>query len=150
MKLESAILFSGIPGDVLEGINRLARIGDYPQGDTIFNEGEPAEDIYILREGEVELSYTLPQDPTSEFRIARIKPGETFAWSALARGQTLSAHARAMVPSSAFIIPAARLHALLAEHPGAGYEIMTRLAGQILERLRVTRRELRWLHQGAR
>ena len=150
MELDRAILFSGIPAELLDGIGRLARIGDYSRGDTIFNEGDPAADIYILREGEVELSYTLPQDPSSEFRIARIKPGETFAWSALARGETLSAHARALIPSSAFIIPAARLHALLAEHPSAGYEIMTRLAGQILERLRVTRRELRWLHQGAR
>jgi CRP-like cAMP-binding protein len=150
MDLERATLFSGVSKEVQEAIACLARISEYACGATIFVENDPAVDIYILREGEVELSYTLPQDPSSEIRIARISPGETFAWSALARGETLSAHARALVASSAFIIPADRLHGLLAQHPAAGYEIMTRLSGQILERLRVTRRELRWLHQGAR
>ena len=94
--------------------------------------------------------YTLPQDPSTEIRITQVAPGETFAWSALALGETLSARARAMVDSSAYIIPAAGLHSLFREQPRAGYLVMTRLSQQILTRLRETRKELRWLHQGAR
>jgi CRP-like cAMP-binding protein len=150
MELEQAKLFRELSPDVLARIRRLARVQEHVAGDTIFSEGDPAQDLYILREGSVELSYTLPQDPTTEIRITRIAPGETFAWSALARGGTMSAHALSLVPSSAYVISAERLHGLFAEHPEAGYEVMSRLAREILERLRETRRELRWLHQSAR
>src|SRR5688572_8312843 len=94
MEIEKAILFGGLPVDFLAKVRELARVRDYAAGETIFHEGDPADDIYILREGSVELSYTLPQDPTSEIRIARVAPGETFAWSALVKGGTLSSHAR--------------------------------------------------------
>jgi CRP-like cAMP-binding protein len=150
VEIENATLFGGLPADVLAKVRELARVRDYAAGETIFNEGDPTEDIYILREGSVELTYTLPQDPTTEIRITRVAPGETFAWSALAKGGTLSSHAKALVPSSAYTIPADRLHALFAQHAEAGYEVMTRLAQQILARLRETRKELRWLHHGAR
>jgi CRP/FNR family transcriptional regulator, cyclic AMP receptor protein len=150
VEIAQATLFLDLSGDVIARVRDLARVHEYAAGETIFNEGDPADDIYILREGFVELTYTLPQDPSTEIRITRISPGETFAWSALAKGGTLSSHARALVASSAYTIPADRLHAFFAERPEAGYEVMTRLAQQILARLRETRKELRWLHHGAR
>lgn len=150
MELEHAVLFGHLSKNLTAKIRGLTRIRAYAPEETIFNEGDAAEDIYILRDGKVELTYTLPQDPSAELRIADVSPGQTFAWSALAQGQTLSAHARARETSSVFIIPAAALHAVFLENPGAGYEVMTRLAQQILDRLRQTRRELRWLHQSAR
>lgn len=150
MDLEQSALFNGLSKDVLARIQRLARVQNFARGETLFNEGDPAEDLYILHTGRVELTYTLPQDPTTEIRITQIDPGENFAWSALAHGKTLSSHARAMVDSGAFIIPVTELHALFLEFPRAGYQVMTRLAHQILTRLRETRKELRWLHQGAR
>lgn len=150
VELEQAVLFGHLSGDITTKVKGFAKIKEYVREETIFNEGDAAEDIFILREGKVELTYTLPQDPTAELRIADVSPGQTFAWSALAKGETLSAHARALEASSVFIIPAAELHSVFLENPVAGYEVMTRLAQQILDRLRQTRKELRWLHQGAR
>jgi CRP-like cAMP-binding protein len=150
VELEQAVLFGQLSGDLIARVKVLAQIKKYVQGETIFNEGDTAEDIYILREGKVELTYTLPQDPAAELRITDVSPGQTFAWSALAMGETLSAHARALESSSVFIIPAAKLHSIFLKNPVAGYQVMTRLAQQILDRLRQTRGELRWLHQGAR
>jgi CRP-like cAMP-binding protein len=148
--LERSALFIGLSGDVVGKIKRLVRVQSYAQDESLFYEGDPADDLYILRTGRVELTYTLPQDATTEIRITQIDPGENFAWSSLAQGKTLSSHARAMVDSSAHILPVADLHALFLEHPRSGYEVMSRLAQQILTRLRETRKELRWLHQGAR
>jgi len=150
VELQDAVLFAEIPHDIIAQVVSLARVVDFGRDETIFNEGDPALDIYILRDGKVELTYTLPQDSTTEIRISSVCPGQTFAWSALVGGGTLSAHARALEPSSAFLLPAAELHAIFLEHPIEGYEVMRRLAQQILQRLRDTRRELRWLHQGAR
>ena len=150
MELEQSNLFAGLPTEILAKIRQLARVHNYLGNDVIFPEGQPAEDLYILRDGRVLLTYTLPQDPTTEIRIAQVQPGETFAWSALAQEEKLSARARALDDSSAYVISAKALHSLFHEYPAAGYEVMTRLAGQILQRLRQTRRELRWLHHGAR
>jgi CRP-like cAMP-binding protein len=150
VNLENSLLFQGLPRDVLAKIEDLARVDEFKPGERIFREGEPAMDLYILREGKVELTYTLPNDPDTDIRINDVSPGQVFAWSALAKGDTLSAQARAILASSAYIIPAEPLHHVFAEHPYAGYEVMTRLAQQLLQRLRQTRRELRWSHLAAR
>jgi len=150
VQLEGTELFGGLSPDFLARVKGLAKVCNFSANESIFYEGDPAENIFLLREGKVELTYSLPQDPTTEIRITHILPGGNFAWSALAKGETLSSHARALADSTAFKIPAAALHTLFREFPDAGYEVMTRLAQQILERLRETRKELRWLHQGAR
>ncbi|MBI4605633.1 MAG: cyclic nucleotide-binding domain-containing protein [Planctomycetes bacterium] len=150
MELEHCVLFRGLSRDVNARIRSLARIQRYARDETLFLEGDPATDIYVLKDGRVELTYTLPQDPTSEILIAHVHPGENFAWSALARGETLSSRARALVDSNVYAIALEELHALFLEHPEAGYQVMTILAQQILRRLRDTRKELRWLHQGVR
>jgi|RhiMethySRZTD1v2_1073278.scaffolds.fasta_scaffold167930_3 CRP-like cAMP-binding protein len=150
LNLEQTQLFTGLSADVLARIEELAHVETFAAGQTLFFEGDPAEELYILREGRIELTYTLPQDSTTEIRITQVGPGENFAWSALALGGTLSSHARALSTSNAFVIPVQRLHSVFYEFPYAGYKVMTRLSQQILTRLRETRKELRWLHQGAR
>ena len=150
MELEQSTLFQGIDPAVLVEIRKLARIRNYLGNETIFSEGDPATDFYILRDGKVLLTYTLPHDTETEIRIAQVEPGETFAWAALAKEHTLSSKARALDDASAFILPSKELHDVLRAHPAVGYEVMTRLADRILRRLRETRKELRWLQQGAR
>ena len=150
MELDHAVLFKQLPPGITSIVRGFARVKDFAKDETIFSEEDPAVDIYILRDGKVELTYTLPQDSSMEIRIADVAPGQTFAWSALAKGETLSAHALALASSSVFMIPADKLHAVFLENPLAGYQVMRRLAQQILDRLRQTRKELRWLHQGAR
>lgn len=148
MELEQSFLFRGLPREVNAEIRGFAQVREFAQDDTLFQEGDPADEIYVLRDGRVELTYTLPQDQTAEMLITRIGPGENFAWSALAGGETMSSRARALSASSAFTIPLEGLHGLFLKHPEAGYQVMTILAQQILKRLRETRKELRWLHQG--
>lgn len=150
MELHQAALFRGLPDDFMKSLCRMARLSTYSRDETLFYEGDPATDLYVLKEGRIELTFTLPQDPTTEIRITQISPGENFAWSSLAQGETLSSHARAIEDSTAFVIPATALHAELRDHAQTGYEVMKRLSQQILSRLRDTRRELRWLHHGAR
>jgi CRP-like cAMP-binding protein len=148
--LNQVTLFRGLRSQVLEKIRVLAEVRDFEPGAQIFAEDEPAVDLYILSEGKVELSYTLPNDPNTDIRITEVAPGDVFAWSALARGDTLSAKATAIITSSAYIIPAEPLHGIFAENSDVGYAVMTRLAQQLLARLRRTRLDLRWSHLAAR
>src|SRR5262245_39721593 len=79
VQLEATELFSGLSQDFLGRVRHLAEVCKYSSDESIFYEGDPAEDIFILREGKVELTYSLPQDPTTEIRITHILPGENFA-----------------------------------------------------------------------
>ncbi len=150
MDLNQLTLFRGLNEDVLAKIRSLAKVSEFKAEEQIFAEDEPAVDLYILSEGKVELSYTLPNDAETDIRIVDVSRGHVFAWSALAKGDTLSARACALVPSSAYLIPAEPLHGILRNHADAGYEVMTRLSQQLLARLRQTRLDLRWTHVAAR
>ncbi len=52
----------------------------YP-GDTLYKDGEPAEQIFLLADGEVEVFYAVGE--AGIIQVDRIGPGEIFGWSAL-------------------------------------------------------------------
>lgn len=143
--LEESALFKGLSPAVLARIRGLAKEERFENGATIFAEGDPADDLYILGEGEVELSYVIPSNSPVTIRITRIEPGETFGWSALTGAERLTAHARALSETSAYLIHARKLIEILDSEPQSGYLVMTRLAQLIAKRLRDTRNELRWI-----
>lgn len=143
--VEECYLFKGLPAPLLSRISELAKERRYPAGHTIFAEGDPAGDLHILAEGEVELTYVLHSRNPVTMRIARIFPGEVFGWSALARNEKLTADARALADSVAYTVPAQKLFEIMDGDPKIGYTIMTRLSQLIAKRLRDTRTELRWI-----
>jgi CRP-like cAMP-binding protein len=150
VELETMTFFQGLDPEVVSKIRSAMTVQNYLGNDLIYSEGDPAKDFFILRDGKVLLTCSLPQDAASEIRITQVKPGETFGWAALTHEESVSTRARALDDSSAYAIPAEALHAILREYPQAGYELMRRLFDCIVRRLRDTRDELRWLKQGAR
>jgi len=143
--LEESWLFHGLPPAIQGKIRLLATEEHFPCDSTIFAEGDPANTLYILGDGEVELTYVLPcRDPVT-MRIARLGPGEVFGWSALARGEKMTADARSLCECSAYLINAIPLLEVMDQDPPSGYRVMTRLAQLIAKRLRDTRTELRWI-----
>lgn len=145
VRLEDCSLFQGIGSDVLARIKALVEEREFPHDATIFCEGEPAQELFLLASGSVALDYTLPADPSVMLPITRVSPGDIFAWSGLANNQSLTARARTEGTSRAYVIPAEPLRNILAAHPDAGYLVMTRLTELIASRLRDTRVQLRWL-----
>ncbi len=145
VSIERSWLFEGLQAGIVSRIAALATERRFPSGKTIFAEGDPANDLYILGEGEVELTYVLHCRSPVTMRIARVAPGEVFGWSALARNEKLTADARTLAESAAYLIPARQLFDVMDSDPKVGYLIMTRLAQLIARRLRDTRTELRWI-----
>ncbi len=146
VELASSMLFSGLSDDVLAKIEVLSLEREFPSEAQIFDEGDLAHDLFILATGSVELDYTLPNNPNIVLPITRIKPGEVFAWSALANNGRLTARARALEVCQVFILPAGPLRNVLVDHPDSGYQVMVRLTELVAMRLRDTRMQLRWLH----
>lgn len=143
--LENCGLFLGLPPEVLDRIQELVSEREFDENTTIFSEGDPAEELFILACGEVELDFTLPTQPDTVMRITRIAPGEAFAWSALAGLTRLSSTSRTLRKSRVYAISGSGLREVFKSSPESGYVVMSRLSMIIASRLHDTRHQLRWL-----
>ncbi len=143
---QDSVFFKNSPPRSIAEIQKFIKESTYPAGAMIFSEGDPAEDLYVLKSGQVELSYSLPTRQDSSVRITLVEPGEVFAWSALTGSKTLTASALALEESESWLIPAARLQEVMDKDPKFGYQVMGRLANLIARRLKDTRVQLQWLH----
>ena len=76
----------------------------YEAGEVIFREGDSAEAVYLLRDGEVEV---LRRSDGDEVRIAVIGEGELFGEISVIRGEARSTTLRAICPARAVEIPRA-------------------------------------------
>lgn len=144
--LEESEFFADSPTEVLGELQSLAKTSTFDNSETIFKEGDPAKDIFLLKSGSVELIYTLPTRSNTPVRIGVVHPGQLFAWSALTGADGLTAGAVAMEQSEAFIIPANKFRVVMDANPDFGYLVMSRLAKLIASRLQDSRTQLQWLN----
>lgn len=113
-----------------------------PAGTVLFEEGQPADTLYFLLEGSVDLYFTVPGEgskPGKEFWVGEINPGEPLGISALIEPYRLTAMARAGAPSRLLKVNAAALRALCEVDNRMAYALMRQVAKAAMERLHATR-----------
>ncbi len=144
--LGGCFLFSDAPDEVIRPVHDIAELARVPAGALIFGEGENAQHLFILQDGQVTLSMTfIHEGRTLHVNIKKVRPGELFGWSALTTAHTLSAQAVADDDCEVIRIPAAKLRRLMDADPRLGYHVMSRLTDLASSRLRDTRDQLRVL-----
>lgn len=133
----------------VEQLRRLAMIADENSaevGEILFHECDPAQNLYLLLEGEIDLFYTSQQEfhPTTskEFLVGEVNPGEVFSISAMIPPYVLNASARATKPSRYVIINGEALRKLMDEDSLFGYAMMVEVTRVVMERLAYTRVQL--------
>ncbi|QDU98871.1 Crp/Fnr family transcriptional regulator [Lignipirellula cremea] len=124
----------------LQQLAGIAREVSFAQGDVIFREGDPAQDLYLLTHGLVSLE--ICSAGVGCRRILSLAPGELLGWSPVLEGGQMTATARAVEPTSAIALDGKALLAICAEHPHFGYEFMRRAAMALAKRLRATRMQM--------
>lgn len=102
----------------------------------IFEQGQPAEYLYILLSGEVVIRYKPYDGPP--LNVAHIEPGGVFGWSAALRRELYTSGALAVKESLTYRIRGSNLQVLRSQHPETAVILLDRLAGVIAERLRGT------------
>lgn len=108
----------------------LGRFGRrFAAGDTLFREGAPAQEAFLLQEGRVRL---LKRVSMSDRSLAVIKPGDLFGEGALIDGMTYGSTAVAVVEGVVLALDRETFRGLLARHP----QISTRAVDQLVRRLR--------------
>ena len=138
--------FGPFSDDQLKEIAMIADEVTAEKEEELFEECEPAKNLYLLLEGSVELYYKSEEEyhpkESKEFAVGEINPGEVFAFSAVINPYVLNATARCSRPSRLVKIDAVALREMFEENPKMGYIAMHQVTKALMERLAYTRVQL--------
>lgn len=140
-------IFEGLDGNQIRQLSPFMVECQFQKGFIVFEQGQPAEYLYILLSGEVLIHYK-PYDGPS-LNVARITPGGVFGWSAALRHDIYTSGAVAIQDSIALCMRGASLSVIRARYPETGNIWLERLASVIAQRLQSTHAQvLELLTQG--
>jgi CRP/FNR family transcriptional regulator, cyclic AMP receptor protein len=122
---------------------RLAEEIEVVKGTVLFEIGTPADMLYLLLEGEVDLFDVsideLEPALRKEFFVGEIDAGEILSISALVEPYLVTATARVNSAARLVKFDALKLRELANTNPAFGYKLMQQIAKLTLERLAKTR-----------
>jgi CRP-like cAMP-binding protein len=125
---------------VLEHLSTLAFEVNFAEGQWIFRETDVGELVYLIREGKVALSISVPGQGRKT--ILTLGPGQILGWSSLFPAGRKTASARTVTPTKAFAFNAAQLREAMDENRDLGCALLWAIADVIAGRLKATRLQL--------
>ncbi|TMQ86470.1 cyclic nucleotide-binding domain-containing protein [Actinomadura soli] len=124
----------------LTRLAKAARFTQIPAGRRIFNESDPAERFWIIRDGTVAVDLQMPgRGPVV---IETFGPGAVLGWSWLFRPYRWRLGGFAATPVQAIELDGRLVRTLCAVDPSLGYELTRRFAELVVERLEATQTRL--------
>jgi len=124
-------LFDGIGEEIEDELVKIMESESYNSGDVIIKEGDPADNLYLLQTGALNLKIAGAKQTTH----VAIKPGEAVGWSSLAGRETYTATVECAEPSRLIKINKEKLDQVFRRYPTSGLLFYKRLAGVIGERV---------------
>jgi signal transduction histidine kinase len=143
--LRKVSIFEGLADSQLERIAEICTEETHPAGSLIIEEGEPAERLYILREGRVALEMGVrlwPEERVRQLRVEVLNAGQPFGLSTMTNSDVWTMSARAVDRCRSIVVGALDLRRLMDSDPVMGSEINAGLSNVLAERLRYTRLSL--------
>jgi len=124
---------------MLELIAGCARNERVVAGTMLLKEGEPADRFFLIRHGAIALEL---YSPTGPLVIQTLYEGEVAGWSWLFEPYVWHMDGRAVQDSSVVTFDAACLRGKVQTDHELGYQLMTRFAANVIDRLQATRLQL--------
>lgn len=119
---------------------------EYEAGTVLFSTGDAANNLFLLREGGIELHYEVTDERGMEkrqdFLVGMINPGEMFGISALIRPNIYTTGALTSETSQMLVVDAEELRALCKKDKDLEAEWQRHIAEVTIERLNSTRIQL--------
>jgi CRP/FNR family cyclic AMP-dependent transcriptional regulator len=138
--LHDVPLFQGLTPAELELIAGCGSNVRFREGELLFRDGDEADTFYILRHGSVALETFVPaRGPVT---IETLEAGEVLGWSWLFPPYRWHFDARALSLVRATSFDGACLRGKCEDDPRLGYDLMSRFAQVLIERLQWTRMRL--------
>lgn len=138
--LGEAQFFDGLRAETIELVSGCASNVQFDPGTTIFREGEHADAFYLLRQGSVALETYVPA--RGAVMIETIEAGDVLGWSWLFPPYRWHFDASALTAVRATAFDGKCLRGKCAADPALGYELVSRFAQTLIERLQWTRLRL--------
>jgi signal transduction histidine kinase len=130
-------LFDTFTDQELGEIARLAHEATYAEGERVLVEGEPAEQLFIVRQGKLSLEKKLQLGRGAKTRLATVGyvgPGGTAGWSTLVPPHIYTSTAVCMEPTRLIVLDGPGLRRLAEQYPHVGYKLMGLVAELIKKR----------------
>jgi CRP-like cAMP-binding protein len=141
MNLSSCYLFEGLTDRQLKHLATIVSASPVQKGDWLFHKGDPAECLYIVEAGAVELLIEVQEN--IEIPISMIRPQNgCVGVSALVPPYRYSLSARCVKDGTVSVIRRSDIMTLVEQDAHLGRIVMTNLARKLLERLNETRQEV--------
>jgi CRP-like cAMP-binding protein len=143
-KLKKLKIFEDFDQKQLEKLAPLCEEVEYPARTNIFNQYDPATDVYAIVGGEVSLVYC--DQKVACRQLGLVKAGEMMGWSPLVGRRLLSDTAHTNTPVTALRFDGDKMLEFCQQNPEFGFEFMRRTAVTLAERLSATRMLLMEVH----
>lgn len=143
--LGKSAVFQGISDEAIGKFCTCGEVVEFETGHILFERGQDANDLMILREGVVELLFPVQiMGVTRDVVMATKQPGDVVAWSSLVSPYhfTLSARCASKCILTCFRRDA--VHSFFETDPRTGYLFTRNLAGVIGRRLQAM--QTLWVH----
>jgi CRP/FNR family transcriptional regulator, cyclic AMP receptor protein len=138
--LREAPVFRGLADEQLALVAGCGSNVHIAEDAVLFREGDPADVFYLIRDGVVALeTFALARGAIT---IETIETGEVVGWSWLFPPYRWHFDARALTPLRATVFDGACLRGKCEADPALGFELMSRFAQVLIERLQWTRLRL--------
>ncbi|NMC21073.1 MAG: cyclic nucleotide-binding domain-containing protein [Thermogutta sp.] len=132
--------FAKVSEESLKQIAMIANEKSYPAEQVLFREGDPADTLNIILEGEVLIQYLLG---SGEMRtVDTLVPGDILIWSALVEPYKTSAYGTTSKPTKVISIKAKELREICEKDPLVGYRLTQEIAKLLAHRLQNARVQL--------
>ena len=134
--LERSSLFQGLSPAQQELLRPVFDTCNHPSGKVIFEQGEPAQYLYLLVQGEVDVNFKPDDGP--ELTLSHLMPGDVVGWSAALGRSTYTASAVCITNSQFLRVCTHDLYNICANYPDTGRIIIDHLAAMVAKRINNT------------
>lgn len=140
LDLSHFILFQGMSPEQIELVTPLVETCHFSSGETIFEQNEYAEFLYIVRSGEIAINFQ-PQDGDN-IPVTHVQAGGVFGWSAVLGRALYTSAATCLKDCHCYRLRGKELQKVCEDHPEIGVIIIERLAAVVADRLTSTNAQI--------
>ncbi len=145
--IQSCQIFDELSKEQIEKLSKLCSEEYFEPGSTIFVEGSPALEIYLVSEGQIALEMGLSIGPRTKRQVTIdvITPGKVFGWSALTERPARTASAICVEKARLIVIGSEAFRSLCHEDFELYGKVMSRLTDVVGDRLTHTKKSLAYV-----
>jgi diguanylate cyclase (GGDEF)-like protein len=123
--LKKIEIFSDLCDEDLKLVFGHMRHASYSQGEPLFNEGDPGDELFVILSGLVAITVKLPEG--NELLLSEIGAGNFFGEMSIIEQNTRSASCKTKEPTECLILHADDFNALISDFPEAASRILKRM-----------------------